>query len=255
MSFIRQGYVVATHPEDHSVDLVMADDGSRLVGVQVVTPNGSGRTGKFDMPAVPEKADKWDITKRTDQDQIAMVGFVGRHPVVLGFLYPQVNQMVFGDPKRRIERHQSDVYSTVDGNGNMELFHPSGTYVRIAEDPAHEDLVGKNTDAKLAIDRNTAKRVHFHIEMARGVASVDIDPDGKIVVTADRNVEVNTKQQAIVNADSDVIVNTGADADVRVAGNASVVSQGWGQFVGSGPVLIKSEQILKLKGPSGEIIL
>lgn len=263
MNGLRKGYVVATHPEDHSVDLVMADDGSRMIGVQVLTPNGSTRSGSIDMPAVPEKENKWDISKITGQDQLAIVGFLGTNPVVLGFLYPQVNQMTFDDPKMRFVRHQSDVYSMVDGDGNMELFHPSGTYVRIAETPEHADLGKKNTDKNLAPDRNTGRRVHFHIEMAGAVASVDISPDGKVVVKAEQNVEVHTQQNAIVTAAVDarvtagesVQVEAGGDADVKADGNASVRVNGWSQTVSDGPMLVKSKTQLKLQGPSRTEIL
>lgn len=263
MTGFRKGIVVATHPEDYSVDLVMADDGSRLVGVQVMTQNGSARTGSIDLPAVPDSPDKWDITKRNGQDMEAIVGFVGRNPVVTGFIYPQVNQMTFDDPKRAISRHQSDVYTTIDGNGDMELFHPSGTYIRIAESAEHEDLGSKNSDKSLSADRNTGRRVHFHIGMAGGVATVDISPDGKVVVTAEQNVEVHTQQNAIVTAAIDatvkagesVQVEAGGDADVKAGGNASVRAEGWSQTISKGPMLVKSETQLKLQGPSRTEIL
>jgi len=191
------------------------------------------------------------------------VGHFGTHPVVIGFLYPQVSQMTFDDPKRRFSRHQSDVYSTIDGDGNMELYHPSGTYVRIAESPEHEDLFSKNTDENLDIDRNTSRRVHFHLEMAGNTASVDISPDGKVVVRANQNVEVYTQQNAIVNAAIDaqvttgesVTVTAGGDADVQVQGNASIKTEGWSQTVSDGPMLVKSKKVLRLQGPSGRIVL
>jgi porphobilinogen synthase len=45
---LKKGIVVAVHPEDHSVDVVLSD-GRRLTGVQVSTPNGSTRSGTSDM--------------------------------------------------------------------------------------------------------------------------------------------------------------------------------------------------------------
>lgn len=275
---MHKGIVAAVNPGDHSVDVVLAD-GRRLTGVQVATPNGSTRTGTFDMPAAPDRADRWDITKLSGQDQIALVEWVDGIPVVVGFLFPQISQMSFDDVKRHFYRHQSDVYHTIDGSGDMELHHPSGTYVRIAQSPEHEDLSGKNTDASLGIDRNTGSQVHVHIRMAGNVASVDIAPDGEItintvrsmtvnaqkqvvvntqeetIVNAQRDVVVNTQQNAVVNTQQNAQVNTQEDADVRCEGNASVRSEGWGQFVGDGPVLIKSNSSLKLKGPGGQITL
>ena len=100
---LRKGIVVEVHPEDHSVDIVMSDDASRLVGVQVITGNGSTRSGTSDLPEIPKRKDKWDISTPTGQDMHAIVGFFGRHPVVLGFIYPQVNQMLHKDPQLRID--------------------------------------------------------------------------------------------------------------------------------------------------------
>ncbi len=194
----RQGIVVDTHPEDHSVDLVMMDDGSRLIGVQVTSQNGSTRSGSVDMPSVPEKKDKWDITQRSEQDQIALVGFVRGYPVVFGYLFPQVSQMTFADKKRRMDRHQSDVYTTVDGDGNMEIHHPSGAYIRIAENPDHEDLENKNYDESFKLDRNKSKRVSMRLAMG-DKASITISPDGDITIGG--------KSVNISSATGDVTVN------------------------------------------------
>ena len=154
----RKGIVVATHPEDPSVDLVMVNDGSRLTGVQLMAPMGaSARTGSIDLPEVPEKKDKWDITKETGQDMIAIVDYVGRTPVVTGFMYPQISQMTFKDPKMRFNRHQSDVMSYIDGDGNMGIIHPGGAFIQIGEKPEKPDLADKNADASLKADRNTGK--------------------------------------------------------------------------------------------------
>jgi hypothetical protein len=182
---LRKGIVVASHAKDHSVDLVMSDDGSRIPGVPVLAHSASARTGGVDMPDVPTTAgaNKWDITKRTGQDMEAVVAFFGRNPVVIGFLYPQISQMTFDDAKRKFTRHQSDVYHTVDGNGNMEMYHPSGAYVRIAEDLEHEDLENKNTDKSLTLDRNKDRQVGMRVKL--GGVTIDIK-DGEVNITASK---------------------------------------------------------------------
>src|SRR5574343_844789 len=96
----RKGIVVDTHPEDNSVDLVMLDDGARLVGVKVMAFGASTRTGTIDLPEIPEKKDKWDITKPTGQEVEADVGCIGRQPYVAGFFFPPKNQMLWKDKKR-----------------------------------------------------------------------------------------------------------------------------------------------------------
>lgn len=182
---LRKGIVVAVHANDHSVDLVMSDDGSQIPGVPVMSHSASARTGGIDMPDVPNSggANKWDITKRNGQDMEAVVAFFGRNPVVIGFLYPQVSQMTFDDAKRKFVRHQSDVYTTITGNGDCELYHPSGAYVRIAEDLEHEDLEEKNTDKSLRLDRNKERQVGMRVKL--GGVTIDIK-DGEVKITATR---------------------------------------------------------------------
>lgn len=200
---MRKGIVVAVHPEDHSVDLVMADDGSRLVGVQVQTSSGSARTGMVDLPEVPDSKDKWDITKRNGQDMHALVSFVGRNPVVTGFLYPQINQMLLKDGKTMRYRHQSDVQMAIDGDGNMQVTHPSGTYFRIGENPDADDMAGKFADGS-AVDRNTGKKVSVRIYMAGGNAVMTISPEGEVTMTMEKTMDVHAKGAMTFKSDEGI---------------------------------------------------
>lgn len=190
---MRKGLVVEVHPEDHSVDVLMADNGERLIGVQVLTPNGSTRSGTVDLPEIPKRDNKWDVSKPTGQDMHALVGFVGRNPVVVGFIYPQINQMLHKDPKLKVSRHQSDVMTAIDGDGNIQLTHPSGTYIRIGESPDSVDLSGKNADASLKADRNTGRSVHVRIGMAGGSAVLTIAPSGAVSLTTKSTFDVDAQ--------------------------------------------------------------
>lgn len=220
---MKKGIVVATHPDDHSVDLVLSD-GRRMVGVQVSTPNGSTRSGTFDMPAVPDKADKWDITKLTGQDQIALVDFVDGIPVVTGFLFPQISQMTFDDPKMRVTRHQSDVMSSIDGDANIQITHPSGTYIRIGESPDKVDMAAKNTDGSLAVDRNTGRRVNIRVGMAGGVLELTMTPDGLVSLKCAQGVSVEAGEPVTIKAPSVTLdtPSTTLTGDLEVQGNTSV---------------------------------
>jgi hypothetical protein len=194
------GIVVRSHPGDHSYDLLMSD-GRRLIGVQKLTHDASTRSGTFDMPNAPEKTDPWDVQQETGQELKAVISYIaGGHPIIVGFLTPQISQMTFDDPLLRVQRHQSDVMSMIDGDGNIQLSHPSGTYLRIGVTPEAVDLTGKNTDANLAIDRNTDKPVHVHIGLAGGVASLDIAPNGA--------VSIATQSTASISAVAGVTIET-----------------------------------------------
>lgn len=212
----RKGLVTATHSEDYSVDLIMADDGSPMIGVQVLTPNGSTRSGMVDLPAISKSANWRDVSKPTGQDMHAIVGFVGSHPVVTGFLYPQVNQMTHTDPKLRMDRHQSDVIHTIDGDGNIQLAHPSGLFVRIGGTPEKVDYAGKNADASLAVDRNTGTTPYVRVSMPGGKAVLTIAPDGAVTLTTETTIDVT--------AQGDINVTTHANAHVIADGMATITT-------------------------------
>lgn len=204
----RKGIVVATHPEDHSVDLVMVDNGQRLVGVQVMTSSGSSRSGTVDMPAVPEKKNKWDITQETGQDMHAIVDYVGRTPVVTGFLYPQINQMLFKDPKMRFSRHQSDVMTSIDGDGNISLQHPGGAFIQIGEKPEKPDFASKNADSSLKPDRNTGKKVYLRVALAGNVAELTMTPDGTCTLKLEKDFELEAKGHANITCNDATVKAT-----------------------------------------------
>lgn len=239
----RLGIVVATHPEDHSVDLVMSN-GERLVGVQVQTSNGSTRSGTTDLPAVPEKKDKWDITKPTGQEMKAIVTMIeGRLPVVTGFLYPQINQMLLKDPKARLTRHQSDVYSYTDGDGNSEWVHPSGAYVRVGETPDHVDLTKKNADESLALDRNTARKPFVRVHVP-GAFTLTMSPQGQVTFNVEQGASIQFGGDVSIKAPKitlDTPLVSVPDGDV-VAKGVSLTEHLHGGVVRGGSLTDKPER-------------
>lgn len=188
------GFVTAVHPEGQSIDVLLSDDGSRLANVQVMVPTGSSNTGMVDLPdpGLPADDSRWNFNSNPERFLRAVLGFYRGAPICVGFLLPQVTQMTFKQKNRRIMRHASDVYTTIDDAGNTELFHPSGVYLRIGTSPDHEDLTGQDFDQSWKISRNTDKAVHVHVG-ALGGASIDIDPSGNVTVVAP-SVELTTTQ-------------------------------------------------------------
>lgn len=202
---LRLARVAAVNPEDHSVDIVLVDDGSRYVGVQVLSPSASTDTGTADMPEPGVVGDKWSLSERRGRDILAVVSMLERTalPVVLGFLYPQVNGMLFADRERRVVRHASDVYTSVDANGNVELAHPNGTYIRIGTSPDHEDLTAKDFDGNWKIGKNVDRQTHFQLMIKAGGAQkavLHIDPAGNVTLEHSGNLVVNTTGTAHVTA-------------------------------------------------------
>lgn len=221
--------VVATHPEDNSLDLVVINTGGRLAGVQLMSQDGGSRSGTVNMPDVAEPKDgKWGM-QETEDDLIAVVDYIDGQPIVTGFIYPQVNQMTFKDKKLKVQRHQSDFYHSIDGDGNAQWVHPSGTYIRIGEAADLDDLKGKDTDGRFDASRNSGKKVSVRIGMGGGTAEFTISPDGAIKVVTKASVDVEADGPVTVKA-SHVEVDTPdahftgtihADGDI-VAGTVSL---------------------------------
>ena len=179
------GQVVAVYPEGQSIDVLLSDDGTRLSNVQVMVPSGSTDSGLADLPdpGLPPDDTRWAFASKPDRVLRAVIAFYRQQPICIGFLFPQVTQMTFKRKDFRVDRHVSDVYTTIDEHGNTEFSHPSGVYLRIATSTAHEDLTGQDFDKKWAITKNTGSAVHVHLA-ALGGMSLDIDPTGHVVLTA-----------------------------------------------------------------------
>lgn len=227
---LRQGVVVDTHPEDNSVDLVMLDDGSRLVGVQLSAPSASTRSGRVDLPQVPAKTDKWDITQKTGQDQIAIVGFVNKNPVVLGFLLPQINQMTFADKAFAFYRHQSDVYSWINAKGEAQLVHPNGSYLRFGKHLDFVDISGTNFDKNLKFDRNTQEKLGFHAVIP-GAIDIQLTADGSLSIkVANLSLETNVNITGDLAVGGNITIggNLSVDGTLNLAGRP-IGGTGWGE--------------------------
>lgn len=220
---LRQAIVVEVYPNGHAVDLVMLDDGTRHYGVQIQTMNGSTRSGTVDLPEIPKRDNKWDITQATGQDMIATVDFIGRNPVVTGFLYPQINQMLLKDKKTKLFRHQSDVTQTIDGDGNIQVTHPSGTYIRIGEATASDTLDGKHAHSSTT-DRNTSKQVNIHIGMAGGVLELTMSPTGSVSLRCNQGVSIEAGQASTFKAPAITLdaAETTITGKLTVQGDTSV---------------------------------
>lgn len=210
---LRRGIVVDIHPEDYSVDLVMSDNGTRLTGVQVMTPTGSTRSGMVELPKPPERGDKWDITEETEQELLALVASCSGFPVVVGFIYPQINRMLPKDKEIKLGRHESDVTWMIDKDGNMQIAHPNGTYIRIGEDPELVEWEPLIFDDGAAIDRNTDKKPYVKIALPGG--------KGEIVMTPDGELEINMEQSISIVSNSGAVTVDSA-LPVKVAGNVMV---------------------------------
>ncbi|NCE85290.1 hypothetical protein [Pseudomonas sp. Q1] len=223
----RRARVVAIHPQDHSCDVIVLNDGSRWAGVQIMSGSASTNTGLNDLP-VPAPApdgNHWNSSQKTARDIIAIIDWCEGSPYITGFLFPQICQMTFPEGNRKIDRHASDFYHTIDGAGNAEWYHPSGTYLRMGASPAHEDLTGKDFDKKWSINNNTASAPHVQLVVANAgavKATINIDPAGNLTVTSASGAAVlkfpggTTIESPLTTFTGDVKVNKNIKADLDI---------------------------------------
>lgn len=215
------GYVVATYPEGFSID-VRLEDGSRLSNVQVTVPAGSSDTGIADLADIGMPADesRWELKGNPARYMRAVLAIFRGVPLCIGFLMPQENQISFAQKNRRVMRHASDVYTSIDKDGNTELYHPSGTFLRIGTAAAHEDLTGTDFDKKWAIAKNTDKAVHVQLTVANAgevMATVNIDPSGNISIQHAGNLTVQTDGNAGVTVGGNATIDVEGTADLTAA--------------------------------------
>lgn len=239
----KLGVVVATYPEGSSVDVLVIDDGTRLSNVQVASWTASSNTGAVDLPDISAAAgqSRWDITQPVDRFVQAIIMFVRGAPICTGFIFPQVGQMSFQRKNFKVDRHASDVYSTINAVGDIETYHPSGTYLRIGASPAHEDLTAQDFDKQWAIKNNTGTAVHAHLVVANAgsvVATLDIDPSGNVALTHSGNLTTATGGNATIAVSGSLTVNATGNATINTQANANVTASGGVNITGSGAVVI-----------------
>lgn len=226
---IKVGRVVAIHPESNAVDVLMLDSGTRYPAVQVASGACSDKAGLSDLPdpGLGSGDSRWDINRKPKHTITALVMQVGGPrgmPVVMGFLPPQVCQILFEEHNRRIFRHPSDVYTLIDANGDTELYHPSGTYFRIGVNATHDDLTGKDFDGKWAITENTGTAPGVKLVVANGGATkamLSIDHSGNVSVTCAGTLSLNST--------GNMSLTTGGNLTLSVSGtlNATATSYNW----------------------------
>jgi hypothetical protein len=214
------GIVVATYPSGNSIDVLMNSNGARLSNVQVMSPTGSDSTGHVDLPDIGYVLGdpaRWNPIGPATRYMQAVIEWIEGVPVCMGFLPPQINQTSFDRKNFHVFRHASDVYKTINAAGDIEEYHPSGSFVRLAASPVHEDLTGQDFDLKWAIKQNTGGAVHWHVTVANAgtvVATLDIDPSGNA---------------ALVNSGNTTVTTTG-NLSATVGGTASITSTGNMEF-------------------------
>ena len=239
---LRLGKVVKVHPSDHSVDLVMMDNGAKMANVQLLAPTASTRSGRVDLPT-PDSVDDenpWSLKMSETQDLLAAIAMMGGTPICIGFLYPQANELAMpeGTQNLRIDRHASDFYQTIDDSAVMTMHHPGGAYLSIGG--GYNVLDGKDFDQKWKINRNI-RSVEITIRTPDGSGSIqgetvggDSDQEkkeeesagGSTIVCAPKKITLETGGFISASAQKDISATAGTDITITANGNILIKANG-----------------------------
>ena len=179
--------VTAVHPRAHAVDGVSLRNGQRFTGVPVLSSSFvSSDSGTVDLHEPDPGQELYDLQPTAGRDVYAAVAVIGGTPAVIGFKAPEIGAMTFDRKNFRLQRHASGFYVSTNGEGDMEMFHPNGTFLRIAQTVAHEDLTGQDYDKRFKVDKNTDKVVRIYMAVyANGEKKVDfhLTPTGDLLAS------------------------------------------------------------------------
>lgn len=241
------------HPEDNAVDVTLLHDSRVLVGVPLLSLSMSGNTGLVDQcrPTLTTSGDdKWKSLNTDERDIVAIIGFVNGGPVCLGFKSPPVCQMNFEEPlgfERRLARHASDVYNTLDRDGNYEWYHPSGTMLIVGEDKEHLDLTSKDYDKVWKIEKNLTRAPWVRLRVCNaGTQKTDItiSPEGEVTLTTVGDINVHTDANIAVDADGDISIAAEGDISVDAGGDVSVTAGGSVTVEAGADVTVTAPEVL-----------
>lgn len=220
---LRLGKVVKVHPSDHSVDVVLMDNGAKMANVQLLAPTASTRSGRVDLPEpeLPDPENPWSLKMSDKQDLLAVIAMMAGTPLCLGFLYPQVNELAMPEDTKNlaIDRHASDFLHTIDDKANAAFAHPGGSYLTFGAGINHLD--GKDFDKKFKIQRNKTT-----ITITIWTPSTPNGERGSSIKCAPTSISLETIGDISAHAGENISANAGEDITIHAGGNISIIASG-----------------------------
>ena len=159
---IRLARVTRVWPEGQALDCIFLDTGDYGRGVQVMSPYAGSDFGFSGVPAPEKEGDAPNMTNNGDQRTIlAVVACLSGISICLGYLHPAGGEMTFAKDQhknRLIERHTSDFYRTINDDGDLDMVHPSGAFLRLGSGSTPDVLDRKDFRKKWQLKHNKTKK-------------------------------------------------------------------------------------------------
>jgi hypothetical protein len=154
---VRFAQVVHVYPNYRMAEVVMCDNSQRYQNVMIATEHVTSNSGSWRAHGVPRPPAEEDAGGIHPEDEympgpvrteFALVTFIGGRPMITGWMPPPLSQMMFTfeQQNREVHRHPAGLVETTSFEGNWELHHSGGAFLRGAYETAlqmpdrHEDL-------------------------------------------------------------------------------------------------------------------
>src|SRR2546430_1899249 len=133
-SNIVLGRVIEIHRETYTVDVVIGHTGLPVHGIPVAASLLGTKSGEVYLPRVSSQLSTSTSIGSTgvfqedrERTSYAVVTYIAddvTSPLVIGFVRPKTNQMLFDRDGFAIDRHESDQYSVTE-NGPQSTYDPA----------------------------------------------------------------------------------------------------------------------------------
>lgn len=237
--------VIRFNPSSNTVDCVTIDNNISLFDCNVACSIPAGfKYGERYFPSYDDQNPEVEYVNSAG-DIYCIAAFVENdynNTAILGFLFPRETTLSISEYGLYIFRHESDVMWMVRGDGTMQIYHPSGSVIKIGDNNvnemtdqiAEEGLYPAKADGmciRPADDYNANKTTNLFIKWYQG-QEFTLDKDGNVIVKTANDTSVLTMTPAgdvtiqstnQINAiTKDINVTASGDMVANVSGNASI---------------------------------
>lgn len=186
--------VIRFLPSSNTADVVTIDNDISLLGCNIACSMPAGFV--YGARYIPTHDDANPEVEYVNSpgDIYCVAAFLENdynNAAILGFLFPLETTLSIAEYGLYIFRHESDVMWMVRGDGTMQIYHPSGSIIKIGDDNTNEmtddretgGLYPAKTDGlyiRPAADYNAQKETNLFIKWYTG-QEITLDKDGKII--------------------------------------------------------------------------
>lgn len=235
--------VTRFYATSNTVDVVTIDDDVALSGCQIACSMPVGFSfGQKYIPSHDDYANE-EGHVMSPSDVYCIAAYLNGdfyNSVVIGFLFPKETTLSIPDYGLYLFRHESGVMWMVRGDGTIQVYHPSGSIIKIGKDDTNEmteeimkpakadglyvpipDNYNKERVSDLNIKwykgqkvtLNSSGEIIIQTEAENGSSKITMTPLGEVSIDSSKSINITS---------DDVNINTSNNANINVGENAFV---------------------------------